>query len=115
MPNKYQTVCAMLVLLGALFLTACPNRESIAKINSDPGRFRNKDVSVAGTVTDSYGFLGMGVYEIDDGTGRLVVITRQGVPSRGARVGARGRVFNGFNFGGRSFGTVLQESERRAR
>lgn len=104
-----------LLLLGALVLTACPQRETISKINADPGRYRNKEVSIAGTVTDSYGVLDNGAYEIDDGTGKLWVVTRRGVPSRGSRVGAKGRVYTGFNFGGRSFGTVLEESDRRAR
>ena len=97
------------------FATACPKRETISKINADPGRYRNKDVSVAGTVGDGYGFLNYGVYEIDDGTGRLLVITQRGVPSRGSKVGAKGRVYTGASYGGRSFGTILEESDRRAK
>lgn len=105
----------LIVVLGLLFFaTACPERESISKINADPSRYSNRDVTVAGTVTDSYGFLSYGVYEIDDGTGKLLVVTRRGAPSRGARVGAKGRVNTGFSYGGRSFGTVLEERERRA-
>jgi hypothetical protein len=103
-----------LLLLGAMLLTACPSRETISRINADPGRYRNKEVGVAGTVTDSYGVLGNGAYEIDDGTGKLWVITRRGVPSRGSRVGAKGRVYTGISYGGRTFGTVIEESDRRA-
>lgn len=106
---------SLLLLVGTLLLTACPQRETISKINADPGRYRNKEVGIAGTVTDSYGVLGSGAYELDDGTGRLWVVTRRGVPSRGSRVGAKGRIYTGLNFGGRSFGTVLEESDRRAR
>jgi len=47
--------------------------------------------------------------------GRIWVATRLGVPSRGSRVGAKGYVHNGFNFAGRSFGTVLEETDRRSR
>ncbi len=36
------------------------------------------------------------------------------VPSRGSRVAAKGHIQTGFNFGGRSFGTVLEETDRRA-
>jgi len=106
---------AALLLLAVIALTGCPNQTTISKINADPGRYRNKEVGVVGTVTDSYGVLGQGAYEIDDGTGRLWVVTRRGVPSRGARVGAKGRVYTGLNFGGRNFGTVLEETDRRAR
>lgn len=104
-----------LIMTGALLLTACPQQETISRVNADPGRYRNKEVGIVGTVTDSYGVLGNGAYEIDDGTGRLWVVTTRGVPSRGSRVGTKGRVYTGFSFGGRSFGTVLQESDRRVK
>ena len=104
---------ASLLLATVFLLTACPSETTISKINADPARYRNKEVAIVGTVRDSYGALGQGAYEIDDGTGRIWVVTRGGVPSRGARVGVKGHVYNGFNFGGRNFGTVLEESDRR--
>lgn len=105
-----------LLLVSALALTACPSRTEIRKINSDPDRYFNKEVGVAGTVTDSYGvpFVG-GAYRIDDGTGKIWVVSERGVPSKGARVGVKGRVLNGLTFGGRSFGTAVQESDRRVK
>jgi hypothetical protein len=111
-----KTVLWSFLLLGVLSLTACPNRTDIYKINSDPGRYRDKEVAIAGTVSESYGALGTGAYELDDGTGKIWVIARRGgVPSRGSRVGAKGRVYNGFTFAGRSFGTVVDETDRRSR
>lgn len=103
------------LLAATLFLTACPQQESISRINADPGRYRNKEVGVVGRVTNSYGVLGNGAYEIDDGTGRIWVVTTRGVPSRGSRVGAKGHVHNGFSFGGRSFGTVIEETGRSSK
>ena len=104
---------ASLIMTAVLLLTACPSQTTISQINADPSRYRNKEVAIVGTVKDSYGALGQGAYEIDDGTGRIWVVTRRGVPSRGARVGAKGRVYNGFNFGGRNYGTVLEETDRK--
>jgi hypothetical protein len=106
---------ASFLLVAVLGLTACPSQTSISRINADPGRYRDKEVAIIGTVKDSYGVLGNGAYEIDDGTGRLWVVTRRGVPSRGSRVGAKGRVYTGFSFGGRSFGTVIEETDRRVK
>ena len=104
------------VLIGAtLLLTACPSQTNIAKINANPDKYRGKEVGIAGRVTDSYGALGLGAYEIDDGTGRIWVATKRGVPSRGSQVGAKGYVHNGFNFAGRSFGIVMEETDRRSR
>lgn len=100
---------------GVLLLTACPSETTISKINGDPGRYKNKEVAVVGRVTDSYGVMGTGAYEVDDGTGRIWVATTRGVPSRGSRVGVKGRVHNGLTVSGRSFGTILEESDRRVR
>ncbi|HYO64069.1 MAG TPA: hypothetical protein VER08_10595 [Pyrinomonadaceae bacterium] len=117
MRSRRATVLLTALLVSVLFLTACPSRTNISKINADPDRYRDKEVAVAGTVRESYGasFVG-GAYELDDGTGRIWVISqRRGVPTRGSQVGVKGRVYNGLTFGGRNFGTVIQESDRRSR
>ena len=103
----------VVLITGTFLLTACPSQTNIAKINADPDRYRGKEVGIAGKVTDSYGAMGAGAYQLDDGTGRIWVATRRGVPSRGSRVGAKGYVHNGFSFGGRSYGTVMEETDRR--
>ena len=104
------------LLLGTVLLTACPSQTNISKINADPDRYRGKEVGIAGRVTNSYGAMGTGAYEIDDGTGRIwVVAKKHGVPSRGSQVGAKGYVRNGFNFNGRNYGTVVEETDRRTR
>jgi len=104
----------LLVVAGSLILAACPARTSIERINRDPGRYVGKEVAIAGHVTTSFGALGTGVFEVDDGTGRMWVFSeRYGVPGNGARVGVRGRIEQGFSFGGRSFATIMRESERR--
>jgi len=109
-------IAAFVVLIGAtLLFTACPSQTNIAKITANPDRYRGKEIAIAGRVTDSYGFMGTGAYEIDDGTGKMWVATKRGVPSRGARVGAKGYLLNGFSFNGRSYGTVIEETDRRSR
>lgn len=116
MRSQRKIILWSLLLFSVLSLTACPSRTNIYKINSDPARYQDKEVAVAGRVTESYGALGTGAYELDDGTGKIWVIARRGgVPSRGSQVGAKGRVYNGFTFAGRSFGTVIDESDRRSR
>ncbi|MGI9107156.1 MAG: hypothetical protein ACR2G4_13015 [Pyrinomonadaceae bacterium] len=100
-----------------LLLTACPSKTNIGKILDNPDRYRDKEVAVAGSVEDSYSvpFVG-GAYKVDDGTGEIWVVSRRGgAPRRGAKVGAKGRVLQGFNFGGRNFGTVIEESDRRTK
>ncbi len=111
---RTRVVTAVLIGLWTLCLTGCPQRTTIADINRDPGRFAGKEVSIAGRVSDSFGALGSGVFEVDDGTGRMWVFSQSyGVPNNGAKVAVTGHVEQGFSFGGRSFGTILRETERR--
>jgi hypothetical protein len=105
--------CFVSVLVLGLALVAC-ERVKIGDINADPGRFINKEVAVVGTVTQSIGALGKGVYQVDDGTGRLwVFASTHGVPTKGAKVGVKGHVMPTVTFLGINYATVLQESDRR--
>jgi len=102
-----------LLMLG-LALVAC-ERQKIGDITADPGRFMNKEVAVVGNVTQSVGVLGRGIYQVDDGTGKLWVFSNtRGVPSKGAKVGVKGHIIPTFTFLGINYATVMQESGRRA-
>lgn len=110
--QKSLTGVALIVV--TLALAACPPRVSIRDINRDPGRYANRDISVGGRVSNSFGAMGTGVYEIDDGTGTIWVYSQNyGVPASGTKVGVTGRITQGFSFGGRSFAVILHETERR--
>ncbi len=113
--RKLFTLPAVVAMLA--LLTACPSRTSISKLKADPDRYMDKEVGIVGRVTDSYGipFVG-GAYELDDGTGRIWVVTeRGGTPSRGARVGVKGRVYSGPTIRGRNVGMALREEDRRVK
>jgi len=100
--------------VACLLLAGCPPRESIAKVNQDPGRYAGKEISIAGRVTSSFGGLGSGIFQLDDGTGTMWVLSgRYGVPAEGTKLAVIGHIQQGFTFGGRSFGTLLKETERR--
>ena len=102
------------VLLLGLFLVSC-DQEKISAINADPGSYHNKQVQIAGEVTQSIGALGKGVYMISDGTGSLWVYSdKLGVPSRGAKVGVKGTVLPSFTFLGTNYATVVKEIDRQA-
>lgn len=99
-----------------LAVMGCPRQRSISDILRDPAYYSNREVAVVGTVTHSYGALGTGVYEIDDGTGKLWVFAEStGVPSDGTRVGTVGRIQPTLTFAGKSFATVLKERQRKRR
>ena len=111
----------MLLLPLVLVLVGC-ERKSINEIMADPQRYAHREVGVVGKVVRSVSVLGKGAYEVDDGTGKLWVVSDKGVPREGARVGVKGKIRDGFNLGGliklpevvRS-GLVMIESEHKAR
>jgi hypothetical protein len=102
------------VLMMGLALAAC-DRTKIGDITADPGRFMNKDVNIAGQVTQSIGAFGKGVYQIDDGTGKLWILANgRGVPSKGAKVGVKGHIMQSVTFLGTNYATIMQERGRRS-
>jgi hypothetical protein len=117
MRSRRKVSILALTLLSISLLTACPSKTNIGKILDNPDRYRDKEVGITGTVEDSYSvpFVG-GAYKVDDGTGEIWVVSKRGgAPRKGARVGAKGHVTQGFNFGGRNFGTVIEETDRRSK
>jgi len=111
MPVKFFGTALLIAVV--LMLAGCPERTTIEHINRSPGHYAGKEVTIAGRVSNSYGALGTGVYELQDETGRMWVFSeRYGVPGRDARVAVTGRIQQGFTFGGRNFAVVLRETRR---
>jgi hypothetical protein len=110
---KTRIFASLIVLASVVFFTACPQQTSINHINGDPARYRGREVLIVGTVTNSYGALGVGAYELSDDTGKIWVLTERGAPVKGARVGAVGKYINGVAWDGRNYGSALRETDRR--
>ena len=111
---------AGLLAVLSFVLVACEERK-INDILAEPTRYANREVGLRGTVMQSYSILGRGAYQIEDGTGKLWVISDRGVPRKGARVGVRGHVRDGFDLGSLvklpaaiGHGLVLIETGHRA-
>jgi hypothetical protein len=105
--------------VAAALLAGCAARSvQIAQLKNQPDRYEDKTVSVTGVVTTSFGIplVPFQVYNIDDGTGEITVLSRSNrAPSKGARVEVKGKINEVGVFGGRSLGLHIQESDRRVR
>jgi hypothetical protein len=122
---KLRSRPALAALAFALVLTSACGATSINKVLSDPSRYRNHDVTVKGTVTESMSIIDRGVYRIEDHGSQLWVVSGEGVPRPGARVTVTGKIRDVFDIGslgGRldlpqamKSGLVLVESSHRAR
>jgi len=115
MPSSPKAILAPLMLVAAmLLLTGCPPSTKISDIEKDPAKYANKDVTIAGRVSTSYGALGSGMFQIDDGSGTMWVYSQNyGVPGNGNKVSVTGRISQGFSFGGRSFAIILRQTQPR--
>ena len=111
-----------MVAASAILSTACATK-SINSVLADPARYRDREVTVEGTVVESFGVVNRGAYLLEDRSGRLWVVAERGTPRNGASVKARGRIREGFNLGslgdlikvpGVASGLVLIESSRDA-
>lgn len=113
MTHYPRLVAASLLVAFVLPLLACNAHPSIAEINRDPGRYADQDIKVSGHVSGGFAAFGTGVYQIDDGTGNMWVYSQNGVPANGVQVTVSGRIQQGFSIGGRSYATILRETEQR--
>lgn len=112
-PILLSKVYLSLLCLAAVVLVGCPQHVKIGDLTSNAGRYANKEVTITGTVVSSFGLLGQGAFEVDDGSGKIWVLSENfGVPSKGARVGITGRVTEGVSLGGRSFAVALRQTQK---
>ena len=99
----------ILALALILLLPGCKGATSIKTLLDDPGRYDGKEVRVAGAVVHSVGVLGTGAYEIDDGTGKIIVVSKgNGAPREGARVGVKGTFRSAFTFQTETAAVVIE-------
>ncbi len=106
---------ALLVLVATLtvILAGCPQQVKIGDLTGNPSRYADKEVTITGTVISSFGLLSTGAFQVDDGTGKIWVLSENyGVPSKGAKAGITGRLAEGMNVGGRSFALALRQTQK---
>ena len=110
--KKLAPLVIALALAGGCALSSHPK---IADLKYNPGRYQNHSVTVDGIVTSSWGvpLVPFKLYKVDDGTGEISVVSREGrAPRRGARVRVTGRLNEVATIGGRSIGLHLDERDR---
>lgn len=103
--------CLILILI--IVLIQCAASVRIGDIRNTPSRFHDKKVSISGTVdeTITLPILGVGVYQLNDGTGKIWVKPKEMTAEKGERVRVTGTIKVGITISGRSFGMILIESK----
>lgn len=94
-------------------LSGCSWHTHISEINDTPQQYKDKQVSIKGKVVEtlSIPFIQKGLYQMDDGSGKIWIVSQKRVPFRGEKVTVKGEVKTSFTIGTRTFGTVIVEKE----
>ena len=103
-----------LMVAAAAMSGACASMgsRSISEVQTNPGKFHDKTVTVEGVVTTSFGIplVPFKVFRVSDGSAEMLVISDgDRIPGKNARVRVRGEVQEFALLGGRSFGLHLRE------
>lgn len=101
---------ALLVVMACLL--GCTARTSIGDINKDPARFTGKEIKISGRATDAFGGFGSGVFQVQDSTGSIWVLSQGfALPGNGSEVSVTGEVQQGVSFGGKAYGTMFRQTK----
>jgi hypothetical protein len=104
----------ILAVAVLLFVASCGgNATAIKDLMADPASYDGKTVQVRGEVKSNVGALGLGAYQLDDGTGTIMVVTTSGgAPREGAKVDCQGKFRSGFTLGDQSAAVIMEESRK---
>lgn len=96
---------------AALFFASCKGTTTpIKTLLDDPARFDGTTVRIAGEVQGSVGVLGLGAYQVNDGTGTLTIVTEGGgAPRQGAKVGVEGTFRSAYTVGNQSVAVLVEQ------
>ena len=107
-----RTLAAAALLIG--LAAGCKGRDDVVSVQTlldDPSRFDHQIVRVAGEVTRSLGVLGYGAYQVNDGTGTISIVTKEGgAPRTGAKIGVEGEFRSAFTLGTESAAVILESA-----
>ena len=102
-------------LLGFVLSAACASllATKIGDIQKAPGQYDGRSVTIAGKVTGTHNLVFVKYYEVEDGTGRIPVVTESALPNEGDRVTVKGKVNQAFSVGSTHFVVIVEEPPRR--
>ena len=114
MKRLFLAAFILISVFFALVLPACSSATKIGDIQANPIQFEGKQVSIKGTVGDTFWLaaLSKGAYQLGDGSGTLWIVTSQPPPQKGLQIACQGTVSTAIKLGDRTLGTVINETKR---
>ena len=105
---------ALAALVAATLIGGCKlsRPPTVAEILKEPAKYEGKPISVKGTVREPLQFFGHGVCKLDDGTGKLTVITAGTSRSNGAEATITGTVESAFTLGDNTLVVLVEQGAK---
>ena len=101
------------ISLILILANSCANPK-ILNIKNNIEEFKNQEVTLNGEVIETLAipFVRTGSYQLDDGSGRIWVLSAKNVPERGNQVIVTGTITVGVELGGKRFGVMVKETNK---
>lgn len=113
--HKTGRLAILTAAFALMVLIAGCERTRISDINKHPEDYAGSEVTIAGKVTSSVASANPGTFQVDDGSGRIWVLsTSNEVPAQGTQIAVTGLVESKTDLGSTALVTALQEIRRYA-
>ena len=98
-----------------LVLTACNTLfpTPIAKIVQSPRAYEGKEVTVSGTVAETFSLVVVRYFVIRDDTGEIAVVTDRSLPRKGEQLKVTGRVQEAFSLGDQQLIVIMEAPAKK--
>lgn len=99
------------ITLTLILANSCSSTK-ILNIKNNIEEFKDQKVTLSGKVTEtlSIPFVRTRIYQLDDGSDQIWVLSAKNVPERGNRVIVTGTVTIGIELAGKRFGVMIKET-----
>jgi len=105
----------LLTIATLLVIPGCKSTTSIKTILDNPELSNGKQVQIAGEVTKSPAMPESDAFEVDDGTGKVFVLSKEhGTPRVGTKLVVKGVFYAAISSKTQTFAAIV-EAERRTR
>jgi hypothetical protein len=111
----FRTPLCIALVMVVFGVVGCAGTTEIGDILADSSKYEGEEISIKGTVGETawLALAEKGTYQLGDGSGTIWIITTQPPPQQGESISTRGKVQVAFTVLGRSYGTVLIETDRQ--
>jgi hypothetical protein len=110
---KYRIVLLGALIFSMIIVAACNSilTTPIQKILINPRDYADKNVTIVGTVVETFSIVVIKYFTLRDETGEIAVITDKPLPAKGQKIKVSGTVQEAFSLGDKQLIVLIEGSE----